>query len=250
MKHPLVSRRHGRLSPSCPAREPRREEPSRPDKWRKEGNGATVIAAIREYLSDILGAFMPGVYFSLNLFTSSVLFLFMTKGLTWEDIIRFVTLPQSAVLGAAAPFAVFSFCLFSYIIGSAFCRKDIKEPDTASAIRTYQKSGREERKGLAFNFDKLKGNPYKLPTGLFMRINFRVDSKGVEYPAPWGGSISTSNDSGVETSPVQNEKSPQDFFFSTEDTPLLAAGFFIVSFFIALFYTIFINLSTAVRFKI
>jgi hypothetical protein len=26
---------------------------------------------------------------------------------------------------------------------------------------------------------------------------------------------------------VQNEKSPQDFFFSTEDTPLLAAGFFI-----------------------
>jgi hypothetical protein len=28
---------------------------------------------------------------------------------------------------------------------------------------------------------------------------------------------------------VQNEKNPQDFFFPNEDTPLLAAGFFIVS---------------------
>jgi hypothetical protein len=27
--------------------------------------------------------------------------------------------------------------------------------------------------------------------------------------------------------PWQNEKSPRDFFFSTEDTSLLAAGFFI-----------------------
>jgi hypothetical protein len=26
---------------------------------------------------------------------------------------------------------------------------------------------------------------------------------------------------------AENEKSPQDFFFSNEDTPLLAAGFFI-----------------------
>jgi hypothetical protein len=51
--------------------------------------------------------------------------------------------------------------------------------------------------------------------------------RGVEYPAPWGGSIPCAKDGGVKTSPVQNEKSPQDFFFPTENTLLLAAGFFI-----------------------
>jgi hypothetical protein len=59
--------------------------------------------------------------------------------------------------------------------------------------------------------------------------------RGVEYPRTRspvrGGALgrlnSYPNDGGVKTSPVQNEKSPQDFFFSTEDTPLLAAGFFI-----------------------
>jgi hypothetical protein len=77
-------------------------------------------------------------------------------------------------------------------------------------------------------------------TAFSKKLFSRFIRRGVEYPAPWGGSISTSDDGGVETSPVQNEKSPQDFFFSTEDTPLLA-GFFIfrlaggsVSFFMGL----------------
>jgi hypothetical protein len=42
--------------------------------------------------------------------------------------------------------------------------------------------------------------------------------RGVEYPA-LGRFNFYANDGGVETSPVQNEKSPQDFFFSNEDTP-------------------------------
>jgi hypothetical protein len=65
--------------------------------------------------------------------------------------------------------------LFSYIIGSAFCRKDIKEPDTASAIRTYRKTDSAERKGLAFNFENVEGSPFKLLTELYLRVNFRVD---------------------------------------------------------------------------
>jgi hypothetical protein len=173
MKHPLVSLRYHR-SRNCPARTSR-QAPAKREKEQKRLNGATVIAAIREYLSDILGAFMPGVYFSLNLAISAVLFLFMTRGLTWGDIIGFIDLPQSAVLEAAGPFAAFAFCLFSYIIGSAFCRKDIKEPDTASAIRTYRKSDDKEREGLAFDFKNTEGNPFKLPMGLYLRVNFRVD---------------------------------------------------------------------------
>jgi hypothetical protein len=178
MKHPLVSRHYAHSRP-CPQRSgrPCREfsGPAGREKNRKRINGATVIAAIREYLSDILGAFMPGVYFSFNLFISALLFLFMAKGLKWEDINEFTRLPQSAVLEAAGPFAFFGFCLFSYIIGSAFCRKDIKEPDTASAIRTYRKTDSVERKGLAFNFENVVGSPFKLLTGLYLRVNFRVD---------------------------------------------------------------------------
>jgi hypothetical protein len=73
------------------------------------------------------------------------------------------------------PLGVFLLCLFSYIIGSVFYRKDIKEPDTASAIRTYQMSSQEERKGLAFNFDELLGKPFNIFTQLYMKINFRID---------------------------------------------------------------------------
>jgi hypothetical protein len=79
------------------------------------------------------------------------------------------------VIGHATPFLVFGFCLFSYIIGSVFCRKDIKEPDTASAIQTYRKTSAKDRKGLAFNFENSGENPFTPLFGAFMRINFRVD---------------------------------------------------------------------------
>jgi hypothetical protein len=123
MKHPPVSRPYGRSRnrSKLNGRSRRELTPVKREKRPKRFGGTTVIAAIREYLSDILGAFMPGVYFSLNLLVSAVLFLFMVKGLTWNNIVDFVGLPQSAVLDAAGPFAVFAFCLFSYIIGSAFC---------------------------------------------------------------------------------------------------------------------------------
>jgi hypothetical protein len=43
--------------------------------------------------------------------------------------------------------------------------------------------------------------------------------EGGRIPRPLGRLNFYANDGGVETSPVQNEKSPQDFFFSNEDTP-------------------------------
>jgi hypothetical protein len=177
MKRPLVSRRYDRYRKSPNRdREPLREEraPSNKKKREKQGGGIPVIAAIREYLSDILGSFMPGIYFSLNLLISTVLLLFMVQGLKWHDLDS-IAAPQIALFQVVAPFTAFVFCLFSYIIGSAFCRKDIKEPDTASAIRTYLKSSDEEKKGLAFDFEKPVGNPFNLLTGLYMRMNFRVD---------------------------------------------------------------------------
>jgi hypothetical protein len=39
---------------------------------------------------------------------------------------------------------------------------------------------------------------------------------------PWGGSTSTP---GLTGQPLQNKKSSQDFFFSTEDTPPLCGGY-------------------------
>ncbi|MDR0584060.1 MAG: hypothetical protein LBG57_06920 [Treponema sp.] len=174
MKRPVSTHRCNRYRPRrCPAED---SAPDRTDKERKQGDGTTVIAAIREYLSDILGAFMPGMYFSLNLLVSTILFVLMTKGQSWKNVITFINdLPQSAVLQTVTPFAVFAFCLFSYIIGSAFCRKDIKEPDTASAIQTYRKSSDKEKEGLAFDFKDAGGKPFKLLSGLYMRMNFRVD---------------------------------------------------------------------------
>jgi hypothetical protein len=169
----VLRKRPARWSESWP------EDSAKPDEWRKEGNGTTVVAAIREYLSDILGAFMPGVYFSVHLFISAVLFLFMINGLKWEHVADFIS-ADIPVLRLAAPFAAFVFCFFSYIIGSVFYRKDTKEPDTASALRTYQQTDPDERKGLAFDFEKLQGSPLKLLTRLYMRINFRVD-----FPYPY-----------------------------------------------------------------
>jgi hypothetical protein len=159
-----------------------REDPG-PDRGapQKRRDGTTVITAIREYLSDILGAFMPGIYFSFNLFLSipAALLLLVDKNLTWKKIIDFITGSHSAtfqaILQAVMPFAVFAFCLFSYIIGSVFYRKDIKEPDTASAIETYNKSSAEEKKGLAFDFKDAGGKPFKLLAGLYKRMKFRVD---------------------------------------------------------------------------
>jgi hypothetical protein len=175
MKHPLISRhglRRTRLRTTCP----HTALPEKPDREPHEKTGTTVVAAIREYLSDILGAFMPGVYFSIHLFVSSALFLAMISGSTWDKIMAFIsTNASAAILGHAVPFLVFAFCLFSYIVGSVFCRKDIKEPDTASAIQTYRKTSVPERKGLAFDFENPVGNPFKLLSGLFMRISFRVD---------------------------------------------------------------------------
>lgn len=180
MKSPIITQRcthfKSRRGPAGKSRFYREDTaPDRTDKKRKQRDGTTVIAAIREYLSDILGAFMPGMYFSLNLAISTVLLLLMTKGLTWEKVIDFITHPQSAILQAIMPFAVFAFCLFSYIIGSAFCRKDIKEPDTASAIQTYRKSDDREKEGLAFDFKNADGKPFKVVGGLYMQIKFRVD---------------------------------------------------------------------------
>jgi hypothetical protein len=168
MKHPLISRPYVRsyLKRTLPEEKPDREP--------HEKTGTTVVAAIREYLSDILGAFMPGVYFSFHLVVSALLLLFMVNSLEWKDVVAFVQ-EDSQFLGMLMPFAVFVFCFFSYIIGSVFYRKDTKEPDTASALRTYQKSGDTEREGLAFNFDKIKGDPLKLLTRLYAEILFRVD---------------------------------------------------------------------------
>jgi hypothetical protein len=114
MKHPLVSRRH-----DCPARfnKPRPEPaaPARKEKRQKEGSGIAIVTAVREYLADILGAFMPGVYFSIHLLISTVLFLFMVNGLEWENVETVIS-GAAPVLELAGPFAVFGFCLFSYII--------------------------------------------------------------------------------------------------------------------------------------
>ncbi|MDR1654943.1 MAG: hypothetical protein LBR96_03005, partial [Treponema sp.] len=137
MKYFLVPRRYVRCRPRYRPVVP--EVPAGEGEGRKEGNGAAIVAAIREYLSDILGAFMPGVYFSIHLFVSTALFLFMLNGLLWDDLAAFIK-NDAPVLELAMPLGVFLLCLFSYIIGSVFYRKDIKEPDTASAIRTYQMS--------------------------------------------------------------------------------------------------------------
>jgi hypothetical protein len=191
MKKPAYLRHYGCRPRQCQAGR-RRTVLVTAEESRKEGNGTTVIGAIREYLSDILGAFMPGVYFSVHLIASAVLFWFMINGLSWECFIQLVT-KDVPVLSLAAPFGVFVFCLFSYIIGSAFYRKDIKEPDMASAIETYRKTGETEREGLAFDIEqdetaeKTEGGPPRKTlwgffknaagrfAGLFKREKFLVD---------------------------------------------------------------------------
>jgi hypothetical protein len=176
------------------------QEPLVPDNGGQEKDGTTVIVAIREYLSDILGAFMPGVYFTVYLLISALLFLLMVNGLGWSDLSKIIEggLP---ILRLFMPFAVLVFCFFSYIIGSVFYRKDVKEPDTASALRTYRKSSDNEREGLAFDFKRVKGSPFKFLTRLFMEILFQVDypysrlkryleTRNYSYLAehiPWGG---------------------------------------------------------------
>jgi hypothetical protein len=144
------------------------------NKERKEGNGTTVIAAIREYLSDILGAFIPGVYFSIHLVTTAILLLTTISDSKWEDIKNFIS-AIAPVLSHVAPFAAFVFCLFSYIIGSVFYRKDTKEPDTASAVQTYRNTNEKEKDGLAFDFENSRKDPFKVLLGSFVRIDFRVD---------------------------------------------------------------------------
>ncbi|MDR1596290.1 MAG: hypothetical protein LBR99_01165 [Treponema sp.] len=175
MKRPLISRRHDRCKPpKCPEKPESAAPEEKREKGQKEGAGITIVAAFREHLSDILGAFMPGMYFSIHLFVSAALLLFMLNNLSWENLTGFIK-EDAPVLGLAMPFAAFLLCLFSYIIGSVFYRKDIKEPDTASAIRTYQMSSPEERKGLAFYFDALQGRPFNILTQIYMKINFRID---------------------------------------------------------------------------
>jgi hypothetical protein len=137
-----ISRRCERRSRTCTTR---RKEAAPVKK-----TGTAIAALIREYLSDILGAFIPGVYFSFHLFVSMALLLAAIRNSSWQSIVA-TTENHEAILGHIAPFAVFAFCLFSYIIGSVFCRKDIKEPDMASAELTYYNSTADERLGLDFD---------------------------------------------------------------------------------------------------
>jgi hypothetical protein len=158
MKHRVVSRHSIHYHCKSP-KYPEASEPAEPEikeKIKREKTvpdkttGTTVVALVREYLSDILGAFIPGVYFSFYLFSSMALLWAAISGPSWHGIISAIE-KHGAILSHIAPFALFAFCLFSYIIGSAFCRKDIKEPDMASAKLTYRKTEPEDRNGLDFD---------------------------------------------------------------------------------------------------
>jgi hypothetical protein len=148
MKHPHVSRFPVNRTRNCPAC----GKKAAPVK----NAGTTVPALIREYLSDILGAFIPGVYFSFHLFGSMALLWAAMRYLSWDDIAAVIN-SNKAILSHVAPFAAFAFCLFSYIIGSVFCRKDIKQPDLASARLTYRNTDSKDRKGL--DFDVVPNDP-------------------------------------------------------------------------------------------
>jgi hypothetical protein len=101
------------------------------DDKKEKTSGSEVLLVIREFFSEFLGAFLPGVYFMivmLMIFALSILAIF--KSLPFDDF-RVDKLDSDSNSGVMMLF-VFIFCVISYIIGMVFSNKDPNEPDTAS----------------------------------------------------------------------------------------------------------------------
>jgi hypothetical protein len=111
---------------------------------------STVWLAVHVLFTDLLGAFIPGVFFTAVLVVSCGLFMVMLGDkIIWNSL---VTNAESLkIFDSLSSCILFVFCIFSYIIGSVFYRKDIKEPDRASAAYVYnQIADEKEREFFAF----------------------------------------------------------------------------------------------------